>query len=131
MTPNDKTPSGRSLKSFGWAERAFAAFCMGIPFFLLVVDIGSLYNAESSDSKWVYHFGVFAVSMLAVPSLIGLAYYGLDQLSPPRAAFLTTLIAVGGLYALLLSCAHYFTSDADPIRPSISQYASMNDAPIF
>jgi hypothetical protein len=127
--------AGQSLKLFGWAERAFAAFCMGIPFFLIVVDTGTLYDPQAqlnpNDFTWLYNCAAITGIMLVVPSLIGLVYYWLNRFWPYGSAFCTNLFAIVVLFFLFLGFARMFTSAADPIRPSVSQFVDMNDAHIF
>jgi hypothetical protein len=106
-----------TLEPFGRAERSIAAFCMAIPFVLIVAD-------KPDERWWVNAAFVVGACFLLLPTV--LAVYNFLESRTENAAAWTTIAAGAILYMAYLAFAGIYT-----IRPSISQYVDMTESHLF
>lgn len=110
--------TANALAPFGRAERSIAAFCMGIPFILIVAD-------RPDPRWWVNAIFLAGACFLLLPPILALYDY-LEKKTADAAAFWTTIAA-----GFILWLAYMAISQSYTIRPSISQYVDMRDSHLF
>ncbi|MFN8340276.1 MAG: hypothetical protein U0V64_01305 [Cyclobacteriaceae bacterium] len=111
----------KDLYVFSKLERIVAAFCMGIPFFLILAD------AQDQVSLPGIAYGIFVIML--VPLVISIAAFQINKLSTGRGSLwfgFTFLLITALFYSWLKILPAGYTA-----RESISDYVRMNNAQSF